>query len=78
MDDIRRYRAMERLCRIRSTYDPAFKFIWLARAARWKVAGDLEVSAYFEECNSNSSDKPASVQASPTSDSPQIEMDAAA
>jgi hypothetical protein len=56
MEQIRRYRALERLCRKRAVHCPEFKWIWLGQAAKWKVAADLEMSSHFEECDATSSD----------------------
>jgi hypothetical protein len=45
MEQIRRFRALERLCRKRAAHYPELKWMWLGQAAKWKVAGDLEISS---------------------------------
>jgi hypothetical protein len=53
MEQIRRFRALERLCRKRAAHYPELKWMWLGQAAKWKVAGDLEISSQFVENTSH-------------------------
>jgi hypothetical protein len=49
MEELRRFRALERLCRKRAAHSPEFKWMWLGQAAKWKIAADLAMSSHFEE-----------------------------
>jgi hypothetical protein len=55
MEELRRFRALERLCRKRAAHYPELKWVWLGQAAKWKIAADLAMSSHFEECNTNRS-----------------------
>ena len=57
MDKVRRLRAMSSLCRQQAAYNSMKKWKLLAEAEYWDHLADLELSAYFQQCNANSSNE---------------------
>jgi hypothetical protein len=78
MEELRRYRALERLCRKRAARYPELKWMWLGQAAKWKIAADIEMSSHFEECNTNSSSDLAKTVATTNANDRRWKMIAAA
>ena len=56
MKNVRRLRAMGSLCRQQAAYNPAQKWKLLAEAEYWEHLAEVEMSSYFEECNTAASD----------------------
>jgi len=56
MKNVRRLRAMGSLCRQQAAYNPAQKWKLLAEAEYWEHLAEVEMSSYFEECNTTGSD----------------------
>ena len=55
MENVRRYRSMASMCRLRASFDPAKGWHWLARADRWESLVEAEIEAHYQECNSSRS-----------------------
>jgi hypothetical protein len=56
MKKVRRLRAMGSLCRQQAAYNPAQKWKLLAEAEYWEHLAEVEMSSYFEECNTTDSE----------------------
>ena len=56
MKNVRRLRAMGSLCRQQAAYNPAQKWKLLAEAEYWEHLAEVEMSSYFEECNTTGPD----------------------
>ncbi|WP_244551146.1 hypothetical protein [Bradyrhizobium sp. Rc2d] len=55
MEKVRRLRAMGSLCRQQAAYNGMNKWKLLAEAEYWEHLAEIELSAYFQECNVDSS-----------------------
>jgi hypothetical protein len=53
MEMVRRYRAMGRLCRQQAVFHPEASWRWLSEAQRWEDLADIEVNAFYQECNAS-------------------------
>ena len=63
MENVRRYRAMDSLCRQSAVLNPLNSWKLLGDAERWEHLAEVEIALHFKECNSTSSSdlaKPAS------------------
>jgi hypothetical protein len=52
MENVRSYRSMASMCRLKASLDPAKNWHWLARADRWESLVEAEIKARYQECNS--------------------------
>jgi hypothetical protein len=65
VEKVRRLRAMGSLCRQQAAYNSMKKWKLLAEAEYWDHLADLELSAYFQQCNAVSSNEIERPQAIP-------------
>ncbi len=64
MEKVQRLRAMGSLCRQQAAYNSMNKWKLLAEAEYWDHLADLELSAYFQQCNaigSNETERPQAI-----------------
>jgi hypothetical protein len=52
MENVRRYRAMGRLCRQQALFHPDMSWHWLGQAERWEDLAETEIALLFMECHS--------------------------
>jgi len=65
VEKVRRLRAMGSLCRQQAAYNSMNKWKLLAEAEYWDHLADLELSTYFQQCNTISSNEIVRPQAIP-------------
>jgi hypothetical protein len=51
LENVRQYRAMASMCRLRATFDPGNGWRWLARADRWEVLAVAGIDECYRERN---------------------------